>query len=274
VRRLVHAARYVVGELAALLAIVLSVVIDVWPRLVPDLRHLIARHDFAETHDALASWLDRHFELIESATPWLHPVGRRIADSCGTTWERAPFSLARVPAQVICTRRIWAAYGCDGHLQSRLTELSSTLRAIGWGNLRGGSWDVRGGLGGPSASQMRTLSWGPGGGLAHELPSLAGQSDVLRESANMYVSWADRTDPGDIVAPRSARGADPAHASLLYQPVEVGGEDEGVLAAQALLRHENTIIVGLQADYYRNANVNIEPDRLPKRFRLGRGYLP
>ena len=269
-RRLAHAARYIGGELAALLAIVLFAIADVWPRLAPDLRKLTARSEFAAAHDVLTSWLDRHFELIEAQATWLHAAGRGVEDSCRTEWRQETFSLERKPARVACTRRIWVAYGCDGDLQDRLTGLASALRAIGWGNLRGGSWDARGGLGGPSASQMRALSWEPGGGLAHELPSLAGLPDAVADSANMYLSWADRTDPGDMVAPRKAKGDDPARASLLYQPVEISGDDADVLASRALMHHGCVIKINLQADYYRNENVNAKPDRLPKRFRLAR----
>jgi hypothetical protein len=119
---------------------------------------------------------------------------------------------------------------------------------------------------------MRTLSWQPGGELAHELPSLAGQSDDLRKSASMNVSWADRTDPGDYAAPRSTRGTDPGRASLLYQPVDVVGERADVLAAKALLCHENTIVIELRATYYENANVNAKPDLLRKRLRVISGF--
>ncbi len=270
-RRLTSAARYVGGELAALLAIVLFALVDVWPRRVPDLRRLTARRDFAATHGAMTSWLDRHFELIESEARWLHPVGRGVEDSCRTTWHRAPFSLERKPARVVCTRWVWAAFGCDGDLQSGLTALSSALSAIGWGNVRGGNWDVRGGLS-QSASQMRTLSWDPGGRLAPELLPLAGRSEVLRESVHMYVSWADRAEPGDMVAPRRSRSADPARATLLYQPVEVSDDDAGVVAASALLRYDSTIMINVGADYYKNENVNARPDRLRKRLRVISGF--
>lgn len=273
-RRIAYAARYIGGELAALVAIVLLAVAGLLPRLVPDLRRLIARRDFASTHGVITSWLDGHFDLIEAAAPWLHPVGRRVADSCIAKWEREPFSLARAPAQVVCTRTIWAAYGCDGDLQNRLIELSPTLSAIGWGYLEDDNRTVRHGRLGPSAWPKRSLSWRPEAGsrLAAGLPSLAGQADYLWELADMDVSWADRTDPGNIVTPRRPEGADPARASPLYQPVEVGGENVDALAAQALLRYENTIMIEMRADYYKNANAR--PDRLPKRFRLARGDLP
>lgn len=258
--RLAHTARYIGGELAALLGIVLLAVAGLLPRLVPDLRRLIARRDFAAAHAVITSWLDRHFELIEAQAPWLRPVGRGVADSCATTWERQPFSLAREPARVVCTRTIWAAYGCDGDLQDRLTELSSTVSAVGWGYLDDDNLTVRPGRLGPSAWPKRSLSWRPAAGSR--------LADNVWESADMDVSWADRTDPGNIVAPRTAAGADPSRASLLYQPVEIGGEDIGALAAQASRRYENTIMIELRADYYANAN------RLPRRFRLARGYLP
>jgi hypothetical protein len=276
VRRIAHTARHIGGELAALLAIVLFAVVDILPRLVPDLRRLIARRDFIATHGVIQSWLDGHFELIEAAVPWLRPVGRRVADSCLTKWQREPLSLVRDPARVVCTRTIWAAYGCDGDLESRLIKLSSTLAAIGWGYLEDDNRTVRHGRLGPSAWPKRSLSWRPAAGLplAARLPSLAGQPDYLWESADMDVSWADQTDPGNIVTPRSPGNTDPGRASLLYQPVEFGGDEVDVLVAEALLRDENTIMIELRADYYKNANVNAKPDRLPKRFRLARGYLP
>lgn len=266
-RRLADAARHVGRELAAVLALMLFAVVNVWPSRAPDLRRLTARPDIAAARSAIMSWLDRNFEVIEARAPWLRPLGRGVVDGCELNWQRATIGLSPTPPRVVCTRRIWTAYGCDGDLQSRLAALSSALGAIGWGNIRGGSWDIRGGLG-PSTSQMRALSWQPGGDLAHELPSPAGQSDDPSQSADMYVSWADRTDPGDYVASRIARGSDPAHASLLYQPVEVVGERAEVLAAKALLCHENTIVIELRATYYANANVNAKPDRLRKRLRV------
>jgi hypothetical protein len=110
-----------------------------------------------------------------------------------------------------------------------------------------------------------------GGGLAHELPSLAGQSGALPKSANMYVSWADRAEADDMVAPRSAEADDRARANLLYQPVEVSGDEQEVLAARALRSHEYAIMIEVSADYYQNENVNARPDRLRKRVRVVNG---
>lgn len=82
----------------------------------------------------------------------------------------------------------------------------------------------------------------------------------------MDISWAGRTDPGNILAPPNQGDLDPARASLLYQPVDIGGEDVDALAAKTLLRYENTIMIELRADYYENTNA--------KRRRFARGYLP
>jgi hypothetical protein len=271
VRRLGDAVRYIGGELAAVFAIAFLMVSGIRPIRVPDLRRLTARPDVAEAHDVITPWLDRHFELIESEAPWLHRVGRRVEDSCRTTWrDIPPFSLERKPARVACTRRVRTSYGCDGDLQSRLTALASALSAIGWGDVRGGTWDVHGGFS-RSASQMRTLSWLSARGLAHELPSLAGQSGALGKSAKIYVSWADRAEPDDTVAPPSAEAADRARATLLYQPVEVG-DDAEVLAARVRLSYENAIMIDVSADYYQNENVNARPDRLRKRLRVVSGF--
>jgi hypothetical protein len=244
------------------LALALLLVSSTLPRRVPDLRRLTARRDVADARDVITSWLDGQFEQIESQAPWLHRVGRRTDDSCRTTWQEEPFSLEHTPARVACTREVRISYGCDGDLQSRLIALASALSAIGWGDVRGGTWDVHGGFGRP-ASQMRTLSW---------LPTLAGQSGSLRESANMYVSWAGRVEPDDVVAPRNAKAADRARATLLYQPVEVGGDDAAVLAARALLSYEHAITIEVSADYYQNENVNARPDRLRKRLRVISGF--
>lgn len=175
-----------------------------------------------------------------------------------TKWEREAFSLGRGQAEVVCTRTIWAAYGCDGDLQSRLMELSSSLSAIGWGYLEDDNRTVRQGRLGPSAWPKRSLSWRP--------PAGYGQPEALWESAEMDISWAGRTDPGNILAPPNQGDLDPARASLLYQPVDIGGEDVDALAAKALLRYENTIMIELRADYYENTNA--------KRRRFARGYLP
>jgi hypothetical protein len=260
--RLPYAARRVGEELTALLAVAVLFVAEGWPRRVPDLRRLAGRHDVIEARGVITSWLDRQFELIESEIPWLHPVGRRVNDCCRTWWQvSASFGPERKRARVACMHEVSISYGCDGDLQSRLTALASALSAIGWGNVRGGTWDVHGGYG---ASSMRTLSWLARGELAHELPSLTEQSDALRESANMNVSWAFRADSDDIIASSSAKSA---RATLMYQPVEVG-DDAGVLAARVLLSYENAIRIDVSADYYQNENVNARPDRLRKRLRF------
>ncbi len=88
----------------------------------------------------------------------------------------------------------------------------------------------------------------------------------------MDVSWAGRADPGNVVASTAREVADFARPSLLYQPVEIAGEDEDALAAQALADYDNAIIIELRADYYRNWNVNARPDRLRKRLRVISGF--
>lgn len=52
--------------------------------------------------------------------------------------------------------------------------------------------------------------------------------------------------------------------SLLYQPVEIDGDHVDALAAGALLRYEDTIMIEVRAGYYQNATA--------KRFRLGRPH--
>jgi hypothetical protein len=234
------------------------------------LRGLIARRDIAQAHEVITSWLDRNFELIESQAPWLHQVGRRVEDSCRTRWQtKDPWSSERVPARVACTRRVTTSYGCDGDLQSLLLALGSALSAIGWGNVRGGTWDPRGGLRQP-ASEMRTLSLLSAGEVVRvwPSPSLAGRSDGLRQSANMYLSWAGRAAPDDVIAAKIAKAAERARASLMYQPVELAGDEAAALAARALVTHEHAITIEVSADYYQNDNVNARPDRLRKRLRV------
>jgi hypothetical protein len=124
-RRLAHAARNAGGKLGVLFALMLLLVDEVWPRRAPDLRRLTARRDVAEAHSVITSWLDRHFELIESEAPWLHQAGRRVEDSCRTTWRREPWSLGHKPLEVVCTRRVRTSYGCDGDLQIWLRLLAS-----------------------------------------------------------------------------------------------------------------------------------------------------
>ena len=268
VRRLAGRIGHTGRELALIPVLALLAILYVLPVRVPDLRRVTAGDDFAEQHDLVVSWLDRHFELIEAAAPWLRPAGRLTVDRCVTEWQNRPWSPRPDPPTVKCTRAITCAYGCDGDLGWLLGELSSALYQNGWGRHEDGYGSRQAYLG-PPAWPKYPLWWRPTAalrpppGLETILPD--GQSE-LQDLMRMEVGWASLDDPGNVFVP-SERIADLARPHLQCQPVEVGGDEVGELVARVLSRNAYVITVELSAGYYYNTHVYERPGRLRKRLR-------
>src|SRR5260370_19293871 len=114
VRRLAERVGHTAHEIALLPVLVLWAILSVLPTLVPDLRRVVAADAFGGPDDSIATWLDRHFELIEAAAPWLRPAGRLIVERCVTRWDNRPFAPRPDPPPVTCTLAIPAPHGCAG----------------------------------------------------------------------------------------------------------------------------------------------------------------
>jgi len=268
VRRLADRIGNTAREVALIPVLVLLAILYLLPVGVPDLRRVAAGDDFAERHDLIVAWLDRHFELIEAAAPWLRPAGRLIVDRCVTEWDNRPWNPRPDPPAVKCTRMITCVYGCDGDLDWRLAELSKALYRSGWADHEVGSGSRQAYLG-PPAWPRYPLWWRPTAALQPpsglETIPPDGRSE-LWDLMQMEVGWASLDDPGNVFVP-SERIADLARPHLESQPVEVGGDDVGDLVAGVLSRNAHVITIELSAGYYYNTNVYEKPGKLRKRLR-------
>jgi len=266
-----------------------------WPRWVPDLARLTRSREFGHLQSASAAWLERNFELIERAAPWLDRAGRWVCDRCHTSWESGlPWvQLPRPAPRAGCSREVTAVYGFDGSLPAGLAGLAAALAAAGWGEGgSGGAWvplrdlarrQVPDYLPEPPVWPGR---WSPVPGLGVppglELASLHTYQDA-RGWLDMGIGWASRGPQAELVTTRA--GQDPGDrglparrdqaralgwpddlraASALYQPVEIGGTGVDQLAARALARHEHAAAIRIKIHYY--PNVTTGQRRLRRRL--------
>jgi hypothetical protein len=229
------------------------------PVRVPDLKRLTRRDEFRSAESRAAASVDQHFRRIEDGAPWLDRAGCWVSDACITSLGSPPLSLEWNPQSVSCKREVTVVYGTDGNLEDRLAELRAVLQAAGW------TIDDRMVLFGPSPGEslMWPFDWSAPDGLS-PFPSPA-ITPVLRR--DMGVGWASRDRPSELRTSRETiRSGDSRIATVLYQPVEVGGTSVDILASKALARHQHVIAIRIGEDYYYNYNVNAKPDRLPKRL--------
>lgn len=242
-----------------------------WPRRPPDLARLTRRPDFGEFQAVAARWLDRHFELIEAAAPWLDPAGRSVLDRCRTTLGSHPFSFPRDPPSVSCDRAITVVYGFDGSVPGRLDDLAVALVAAGWGDRRGESLLPATDLG-RSVPPAWPLDWAPVPAL--DLPP--GLERIppdrtlgLNHRLDMGIGWISRGQPAAALTTTRQLGwpGDPRVATPVHRPVEVSGPDVAGLAARALDRHSHAVAIRIEVGYYLNTNTNARNGRLRKRLR-------
>jgi hypothetical protein len=229
------------------------------PVRVPDLKRLTRRDEFRLAESRAAASLDQHFSRIEERTPWLDRAGRWVCDACLTSLGSPPVSLEWNPQSVRCKREVTVVYGTDGNLDDRLAELRDVLSATGW------TIDDHMVLFGVTLGEslMWPFAWSAPDGLSPS-PSLAITPALMLD---MGVGWASRGRPPGLKTSReTSRSGDPRIATVLYQPVDVGGTSVDRLASEALARHQHAIAIRIGEDYYYNYNVNAKPDRLRKRL--------
>jgi hypothetical protein len=169
---------------------------------------------------------------------------------------------------VTCGREITVVYGADGSLEGRLAELAAVLGAAGWSDRRRDTTVPLRDLSQYGPPRW-SLDWSPVEGFS--LPALLetmppDRRIPLKGWPDMRIGWTTRGKPAGLVtATTLGRGA-PRTATATYQPVEVGGDDVGDLAARALARHEHAVAIRIKIDYYLDMNVNVRPGRLRKRL--------
>jgi hypothetical protein len=241
-----------------------------WPRRAPDLARLTRRADLGEFQAVAARWLDRHFELIEAAAPWLDRAGRSILDRCRTTLGSHPFSFPRDPPSVSCDRAVTVVYGFEGSVPGRLDDLAVALVAAGWGNRRGQT--VLPASLGQSPPPAWPLEWSPvpALGLPPGLERIPPDRTLgLNHRLDMGIGWISRGEPAAELTTTRQLGwpGDPRVATPLHRPVEVSGPDVAELAARALEKHPHAVAIRIEVGYYLNVNTDAGNGRLRKRLR-------
>jgi hypothetical protein len=277
----------------------LLLLLNNWPRWVPDLARFTRSAGFGQLHSAWEGWLDRNFELIENGAPWLDRAGSWVFDCCHTSelatggggldWGSIP----RPPPEVRCERAVTAVYGFDGSLRDRFAGLAAALAAAGWEE--DDSWTRLGEVSrreegrGLPGSYVERFRWSPvpGPGLPPGLSPASADYYWARKglgSVEMGVGWISRGQPAGLLTTRhydqpGDRGrtanlewakshgwpGDLVAANAVYRPVEISGADVDELAGRAVARHEHAVAIRITAHYYRNAG--LAGDRLRKRLR-------
>jgi hypothetical protein len=232
------------------------------PRRQLDLQRWVGGREFGELHEAAATWLARHFQVIEEGVPWLERVGSDTLDFCNGKVSNAFLRFAPGHgATAACVREVTAVYGFGGPLSSRLVSLGEALSAVGW-NSAGPNARRRecGAQDRWMADGMAILRWQPVAALSYPAGG-DGTPPWGRPplSPGMRMSWSSR---GQEIAVRANPGKI-RQATRNYLPLEASKTDVPELLRRALDHHENALTVTIHLLYYSNPNARRRPHRIP-----------
>jgi hypothetical protein len=218
---------------------------------------IVKTSDFVEVSENVTAWTEGQFGQVERRLEWLSGYGDYVLHYCEVFRGSPGFSISTI-LRPSPHRNEVRAYGFDGSLDARLTQLRITLAGLGWPRFQGRHL-------GDSAPESRDWTespfghpppvgapWRPEEGARTPAGNLAAANaeGQVRVPGHIWidVGWLSADEPFVVPVDPWMPGA-PEEASRCYQVIDYRPVDLADLIRAALAEHEHALVIQVMVWY-------------------------